>query len=349
MDNKHFVYTHTSPSGKVYVGQTVNIKRRWGTNGEHYTTKKKDSSYIQQNFARAILKYGWKNFEHKVVLENISKSEADYAEKYLIRWYKMHNMSYNITDGGEGVSGVRYIPSEEQRKKISQRLLENHPMRGKHWSPEILARITEANRNRTYTEEQRAAMSERARKANLGKKASEETKKKLSEYRKAHPETWIGGWNKKEIHQYGADGKYIQSFSSATEAGDKLSIGCGDILRCANGIVLSAGGFIWKFVKIDSIDTSGYRIVYTAHGARIIDMSEESRLRRSAAHGRPVNQYSLDGEYIATYCTASEASRQTGINYSGIQRCCKHEYKFKTAGGYKWEYDNGNNRTNIAV
>lgn len=35
MENRHFVYTHTSPSGKVYIGQTVNIKRRWGTNGNN--------------------------------------------------------------------------------------------------------------------------------------------------------------------------------------------------------------------------------------------------------------------------------------------------------------------------
>ena len=36
------------------------------------------------------------------------------------------------------------------------------------------------------------------------------------------------------------------------------------------------------------------------------------------------------------YPSASEASRQTGINQSGISRCRNGAYK--TAGGYHWEY-----------
>ena len=95
MSNRYSIYTHTSPSGKVYVGQSVNIKKRWGYNGEHYKTKKKDGTFVQRTFARAIIKYGWENFIHEIILENISKEEADYAEKYLIKWYKLHNQSYN--------------------------------------------------------------------------------------------------------------------------------------------------------------------------------------------------------------------------------------------------------------
>lgn len=57
-------------------------------------------------FYKAIEKYGLDNIEHEILLKDISESEAKYAEKYLIRWYKMHNMSYNITDGGDGLSGV---------------------------------------------------------------------------------------------------------------------------------------------------------------------------------------------------------------------------------------------------
>lgn len=343
MSKLYFIYAHISPSGKVYIGQTVNIRSRWGTNGEHYRTKKEDGSYIQPSFARAIDKYGWKNFRHEILLEGISKSHADYAEKYLIRWYQMHNQSYNIASGGEGCDAPRPPLTEERRRKISERLLKNHPMRGKHHTPEAMAKIIAANRNRTYTPEQKEAMAERARKLFKGCSSTSEVRKKLSNYRKAHPETWIGGWNKKEVHQYDCTGKYIASYISAMEAAKSIGKNVsGGISECCRSLIASAGGFIWRYEKMDFIDVSNYKVVYTDRGARVIDLSEESRLRRSAAHGRPVNQYSLDGEYITTYCTASEASRQTGINYSGIQRCCKHEYRFKTAGGYKWEYDNGN-------
>ncbi len=347
MNNRHCVYIHTSPSGKAYVGQSVNPRRRWGYNGEHYKNKKEDGEYVQRLFARAILKYGWDAFEHKLLLENVSKSEADYTEKYLISWYKQHDMSYNITDGGEGVCCPRPPLSEEAKRKISERLLANHPMRGKHVSVETLAKITAANRNKVYTSEQMEKMRE------SGKRLSqipitEERRKKYSEYRKNHPETWIGGWNKKEVHQYDINGKYIASYPSAIDAANALGINISsDISNCIKGNIASAGGFFWRSEKLEYIDISNYKIVKTKHGMRVFCLSEEDRLRRSAAHGKAVNQYSLDGKYIATYCTASEASRKTGIGCSGINKCCKYESEYKTSGGYKWLYDNVENRTNL--
>lgn len=89
-----------------------------------------------------------------------------------------------------------------------------------------------------------------------------------------------------------------------------------------------------------------YKVVETPKGARVICLSESDRLRRSAAHGRAVNQYSLDGSYIATYCSASEAARCTGTSVSSINRCCRHE--LNTANSYIWNIDTGDNRKNIA-
>lgn len=68
-----------------------------------------------------------------MVLENISESEAEYSEKYLIRWYKMHNQSYNITDGGQGMLGVRKYGED------------NH-WYGKHHTDESKYKIAEAQK-----------------------------------------------------------------------------------------------------------------------------------------------------------------------------------------------------------
>ena len=106
---KWVVYRHTSPSGKVYIGITSNIKHRWASNGKNYCT-------YDSIFKKAIEKYGWNNIQHEILLWNCSKSEAIYAEKYLIRWYKLHNISYNVTDGGDGMSGVK--PSEKCIQRI---------------------------------------------------------------------------------------------------------------------------------------------------------------------------------------------------------------------------------------
>lgn len=53
---------------------------------------------------------------------------------------------------------------------------------------------------------------------------------------------------------------------------------------------------------------------------------------------KPVNQYSLDGIYIATYKSIKEASRTTGIAQAGIVQCCKG--RLKTSGGFIWKYVN---------
>lgn len=50
----------------------------------------------------------------------------------------------------------------------------------------------------------------------------------------------------------------------------------------------------------------------------------------------PINQYTFDGELLATYNSATEASRILNINQSNISACCLG--KRKSAGGYVWQY-----------
>lgn len=49
-----------------------------------------------------------------------------------------------------------------------------------------------------------------------------------------------------------------------------------------------------------------------------------------------VNQYDLNGNFIRTWASMSEASIKLGINKTSISQCCKGKYK--TAYGYKWIY-----------
>ena len=52
----------------------------------------------------------------------------------------------------------------------------------------------------------------------------------------------------------------------------------------------------------------------------------------------PVSQYDLNENYIATYKSISEASRQTGANRNAIGFVAKGKTKYITAGGYIWKY-----------
>lgn len=51
---------------------------------------------------------------------------------------------------------------------------------------------------------------------------------------------------------------------------------------------------------------------------------------------KSVEQWTLDGQLIAVYCSGAEASRQTGISAKNISRVL-HQ-RGKTAGGYKWKF-----------
>lgn len=110
----YFIYIHTCPNGKRYIGQTTydNPERRWGCEGYYYKRNK--------HFYQAIQKYGWSNIEHKY-FEVSSKELMDFWEIALIHYYKTNdsNHGYNNSCGGEGGHrGAKH--SEESKKKMSQ-------------------------------------------------------------------------------------------------------------------------------------------------------------------------------------------------------------------------------------
>lgn len=95
--NKYCIYMHTAPNGKMYIGQTCDINHRFGNNGYNYKGCKR--------FMNAIKKYGWDNFEHRIISSNLTKEEADFQEMFYISAYNLTDdkYGYNITKGGAGV------------------------------------------------------------------------------------------------------------------------------------------------------------------------------------------------------------------------------------------------------
>lgn len=113
MDKKYYVYMHTCPNGKKYIGITgkQDINDRW-LNGYGYHT--------QIVFYRAIQKYGWDNIKHEILYSNLSESEAMELEENLIKKYKTQNRryGYNVNKGGERTT-LGYKFTDEQREKLS--------------------------------------------------------------------------------------------------------------------------------------------------------------------------------------------------------------------------------------
>lgn len=61
------------------------------------------------------------------------------------------------------------------------------------------------------------------------------------------------------------------------------------------------------------------------------------RNEKDAEHKiKPIEQYTVNGEFVYEYKGSRDAERKTGISQSNICKCCKG--KVKTAGGYVWKY-----------
>lgn len=101
-------------SGKVYVGQSANLKRRFSTHkrqlrkGEHY------NAHLQS----AFIKYGEKAFTIEVLCE-CKRSELDDLECYYIDKFDSTNpkKGYNKCSGGQS----NYKHCDETKAKLSQK------------------------------------------------------------------------------------------------------------------------------------------------------------------------------------------------------------------------------------
>lgn len=165
--NNYVIYIHTNKfNNKKYVGMTSNIKKRWRNNGLAYRPAKNKK---QLPFWNAINKYGWENFSHEIVEENLTHKEACERERYYIELYNTRDNAcgYNVAEGGTG--GRVYIEhprgmlgkthSEEWKRQQSERIKgENNPAYGEAW-------FKENEHPKSF----------------LGKHHSDESKKKISE------------------------------------------------------------------------------------------------------------------------------------------------------------------------
>lgn len=92
-NRKGIIYAHINKiNGKAYVGQTIQtLQNRWGR-GSLYSSC--------TCFYNAIKKYGWDNFEHKILECGLNENELNEREKYWIKIYNSIENGYNLREGG---------------------------------------------------------------------------------------------------------------------------------------------------------------------------------------------------------------------------------------------------------
>ena len=102
-------------NGKVYVGQSIYINRRWQDHKENYING-------TSKFYKAIQEYGWDNFEWSII-EECLESELDEREKYWIDYYDSINNGYNTIYGNPFERKKYSKLSNEKHEELIQDLL----------------------------------------------------------------------------------------------------------------------------------------------------------------------------------------------------------------------------------
>ena len=205
IEKNYYVYIHINKlNNKTYIGITSqNPKVRWN-NGYGYFNQKK--------FYNAILKYGWDNFEHKIIFSGLTKEEAEMKEIELIKVYKSNQQEYgyNIANGGNCVGTC----SEITKQKISN-----------------------ANKGRIITDEAKMKMSKSkiGNTWNIGKECSKETREKISKANKGK--------------QYDMDMNLIKKWDYLSQIHNEKGFASSNIYKCCNGERKTAYGYKWEYEK----------------------------------------------------------------------------------------------------
>lgn len=108
--DKYIIYIHKNKvNGKVYIGQTCETLARRARGGYGYKGC--------PHFYNAIQEYGWDNFEHLILEENLTSNEADIREAFWIEAFNSTNpeKGYNIQVGGKKASFKGKISNRKKK------------------------------------------------------------------------------------------------------------------------------------------------------------------------------------------------------------------------------------------
>lgn len=141
-----------------------------------------------------------------------------------------------------------------------------------------------------------------------------EFRKKATSTRKPPP-NHSPSFARKPVLQFTKDGEFVARFESVREAAKSINAQIMKISNCCNGWSKSSHGFVWKF-----------------------ENPEDRKYGKGESTKKRVAQYTLDGELIARFSSATEAAESLGYGRrSTICGACRG--RNLTAYGFRWKYE----------
>ena len=277
-EKKFCVYVHTNKiNGKRYVGVTSQCPEKRWNNGKGYTKR-------QPHMYNAIQKYGWGNFNHEILIDNIPLEHASSLERMLIKAWQLQDKRYGYNDQSGGLEhsslsmGIREKisrthkgreMSEEHRKHLSdakkgKSLSEETKekislaLKGKTMSEDHKEKLSQALKGRVFSDEHKANIS-KGKKGKLQSDAQKQALARVCEQNKGRKHTSeakakISAGNKGKIKKNSVaieqhniiTEELINIYHSVMDAHNQTGISYRSIWNCVNKLSNSAGGFVWR-------------------------------------------------------------------------------------------------------
>jgi group I intron endonuclease len=181
------IYKITSPTGKIYIGQSVDIR---GRKNNYRSLRCKGQAKLYSSF----ISHGWDKHVFEVVYElprDVHQSVLNNFE--IFYWSQFKEAGFEMLNLKEPGKSGRH--SKETRQKISE------IQKGKTLSEETKKKMSLSQSGRKHSEESKLKIKqyftgrprspetiEKMRKASTGVKMSDETKRKMSEAQKRRQE-----------------------------------------------------------------------------------------------------------------------------------------------------------------
>lgn len=122
--------------------------------------------------------------------------------------------------------------------------------------------------------------------------------------------------NYKPIFQYDLDGNFVKKWLTISEASKELNISAPHTSQCLNSNFKQiSGNFMWSYEYFEKIPA----FIPNYHKSK------------------KVIQYSLSGDYMATYSSARQAAIKNNLDRTTVSRCA--DGTRKNGGGYIWKYE----------
>ena len=281
------IYKITSPTNRIYIGQAVDLDRR-------YKSYRKYNEKRQIRLYRSIAKYGFLNHKWEII-ELCNKEDLNKRERYWQDYYNVvgkqglnsmltnsenlpREMSISSSIKQARVRGIslkdclsvwemfcKGIPTTEIRKiypKISYKVLWKIKT-VKHWINKYLkdrknidiSDYTNQIPYNRFSEDQKSQIIDLYYNQNF-------TLKEVSKIMKANPITISNILNIKEkrhpkninkVIQYDLQGNLIREWSNVRQIVEELKFTAGGIRSACNGTIQKYKNFIWKYKKNNSI------------------------------------------------------------------------------------------------